>query len=95
MKPLEIILIGAVVGGGLLLLTKNAGSTGYAIGAGAVDLVDGVVAGAVTGIGQAVGIPKTNAEIGREALARGDYWEASFYLPAGEFIAGSWNRLFN
>ena len=34
-----------------------------------------------------MGLPDVDVQKGREALARGDYWEASKYLPAGEFVS--------
>lgn len=98
MKPAYLIAAGA--GLGLLLVTlKNPQGVGYAVGAGAVDLVDGVVAGGAFAIGDRIGLPDTRqptiVEQGRAELAAGNYWDASFHLPAGEFISGTWNRLFN
>lgn len=64
-------------------------------GAAVVDAVDGVLSGGVYAVGDKVGIPRTDADRGREALANGNYWEASFLLPAGDFISGTYNRIFN
>lgn len=64
---------------------------GAAVGSAVVD----AGAGVVLGIGDAVGIPRTNVSQGQAELAAGDYWNASFHLPAGEFISGAWNRLTN
>ena len=93
-------LIAAGAGLGLLLVTlKNPNGVGYAVGAGAVDLVDGVVSGTVYTVGNGLGLPDTRQpsilDQGRLELAAGNYWDASFHLPAGEFISGTWNRLFN
>ena len=59
--------------------------------------VDGAISGAVFAIGDLAGLPdtsKTDVQArGRAELAAGEYWSASFYLPAGEFIAGVWNRI--
>lgn len=94
-----MVLIGAGLGLIAAAFLKNPMGTGQAIGAGAVDLVDGVVSGGVFAIGERVGLPDTRQpttqEIGRAQLAAGNYWDASFNLPAGEFIRGSWNRIFN
>lgn len=92
----EVLLIaaGAVVAG-LLLAGKNAGKIGDGLGSAAVDMVDGVISGGVLTIGDKIGIDRTNISQGQAELAAGDYWNASFHLPAGEFIAGSWNRIFN
>lgn len=94
MKTAYIIAAGAGLGA-LLLLLKNPGGTGYALGAGAVDLVDGVVQGVVLNVGDVVGVPRTDLEKGRAAMAAGDLWNASFLLPAPEFISGAWDHLFN
>lgn len=99
MNKAVLIAAGAAAGFALVALVKNPGGVGQGIGAGAVDLVDGVVSGGVFAIGDKMGLPDprqlTTVEKGRAQLAAGDYWNASFNLPAGEFIKGSWNRLFN
>lgn len=61
---------------------------GAAVGSAVVD----AGAGVVLGIGDAVGIPRTNASQGEQELAAGDYWNASFHLPAGDFIKGVWKK---
>lgn len=93
-------LIAAGAGLGLLMVTlKNPQGVGYAIGSGAVDMVDGVISGGVYAVGAGIGLPDTRqptiTDVGRAELAAGDYWNASFHLPAGEFISGAWNRIFN
>lgn len=99
MNKAVLIGAGAAAGFALVALVKNPSGAGRAIGAGAVDLVDGVVSGGVFAIGDKMGLPDTRQlttiEKGRAQLAAGDYWGASFNLPAGEFISGSWNRLFS
>lgn len=57
----------------------------------AVNVAGGVVEGTVTGVGQMIGIPATDAEKCEAAIARGDTWEASFYCPAGTFIGSLFN----
>ena len=94
-RPEILIIAGGAVLAGILLTGRNASALGGQIGAGAVDMVDGVIAGAVVAVGERVGIPQTDAERGAAELAAGDYWNASFQLPAGDFIAGTWRRLFN
>lgn len=42
--------------------------------------------GVVIGIGEAVGIPQTDATLCEQAIAEGRYWDASFYCPAGTFL---------
>lgn len=82
---------------GVLYLINRASQPGAVVEAGAAvgaAVVD-AGAGVVLGIGDAVGIPRTNASQGQAELAAGDYWNASFHLPAGEFISGVWNKLTN
>lgn len=87
-------LIGGLLIGGALLYVKLTGAknTGAAIGGAAVDLVDGVVTGAVTGVGSLVGIPQTNIDKCAAAKAKGDTWAASFDCPAPDFVRWLWNR---
>lgn len=53
---------------------------------GAVGVVSGAAVGTVKGVGAAVGIPDTEMQKCRDALARKDYWNASFFCPAGTFV---------
>lgn len=94
MNKTEIVAIGA--GLGLLLFVIKGGSIGSAgrdLGGAVVDMADGVVSGVVLGIGERVGIPQTNLEKGRAELEAGNYWDASFDLPAGDFISGVWRKI--
>lgn len=55
----------------------------------AADLVGGaadVAAGAVEGIGDAVGVPRTSAQQCELDIAAGRVWDASFSCPAGQFL---------
>lgn len=98
-RPEVALIAGGAVLAALVYAGKNPASLGENIGSAAVDLVDGAVSGAVFTIGDKMGIPdtreKTTIEQGRAELAAGDYWNASFHLPAGEFISGAWSRLIN
>jgi len=94
-----LVVIGTAAALGLWWISrKGIGGTAQAIGTGAVQAVDGLVSGAVYGIGDMAGIPNTSKPDvqaqGRAELASGDYWNASFHLPAGEFLSGIWNRTF-
>jgi hypothetical protein len=51
-----------------------------------IDLVDGVIAGGAKGIGDIVGVPRTNKTACELALAEGRTWDASFACSAGTFI---------
>lgn len=98
-RPEILLIAGAAVVGGLLLAGRNAGAVGESLGGAAVDMVDGVVSGGVFAIGDRLGLAdtreQTTIEQGRAQLAAGNYWDASFNLPAGEFISGSLSRIFN
>lgn len=61
-------------------------------GAAVVDAVDGALSGAVYAVGDKVGIPRTEKSRGELAWERGDYLEASFYLPAGDFLSKVWHN---
>lgn len=74
--------------GGLVNVVADTASA--AAGA-AVDLADSVIAGTVTGVGQAVGIPKTNQTECEKAKAEGRTWDASFACPASDFLRYVWS----
>jgi hypothetical protein len=65
--------------------------TGQQIGAWGVDLADGVITGAVTAVGERVGVPKTDMTECERAKADGRTWDASFVCPAGDFLGYVWN----
>jgi hypothetical protein len=58
-------------------------SLGEAAGAGIVNAGGGVV----LGVGDAVGIPRTDADLCAQAKAAGNTWDASKYCPAGDFLS--------
>lgn len=93
MKIPSVYLIagGAVAAALAYVYIKGPKSAGASIGGAAVDLVDGVVSGAVVQVGEAVGIPATNMNECERAKAMGDTWEASFKCPAGDFLKYVWN----
>lgn len=81
---LAVILVNKLTGGALVRKTVEA------IPQAAVDA--GV--GLVYGIGDAVGIPRTEQSECEKLLAAGDYWNASFKCPAGDFVGGVWGAVF-
>lgn len=83
-----LIIAGAAVGVAVLVWVSTRGVKGVGtdIGSGAVNLVDGVVSGAVTTAGTFLGIPLTDAQKAAKARKEGDMWAASLYMPAGEFL---------
>ena len=86
----KFMLIGVAVAAlALLVLVKKKGAAadvGTAVGEAAVDLAGGIVGGVVLGIGDQIGVPRTNMTECEKALAAGRTWDASFACPAGTFI---------
>jgi hypothetical protein len=93
-KTLGIAAVAVVVGGliikkkiddagGLGALTQDAAAS--AMG-GVIRIADGATSGVVLGIGDAVGVPRTNMNACELAIAEGRTWDASFACPAGRFI---------
>lgn len=98
MKSSEVIAIGAGVALGVVALVaikKAQATTVQGAASAIVTTAADAAAGLVIGAGQVVGIPQTNADRGRAEFAAGNYWEASFLMPAGDFITASWNKFFN
>lgn len=89
--PTVYLLAGGAVALALLwAASKGARDTGQAIGSGAVNLVDGVLTGAVVGLGETVGVPATNMTECQRAMAEGRTWDASFACPAKDFLTYLW-----
>lgn len=88
MKIPTVYLIGggAVALAALYVFTRGVKETGQAIGGAAVDMADGVIGGAVEGIGAMVNIPPTNKTQCEIDKAKGDTWAASFSCPAPDFL---------
>lgn len=66
---------------------------GEGVGGAAVDLVDGAVTGVAVGIGDRIGVPRTEKTKCQAAKDAGSRWEASLYCPAGEFLGYVWDSL--
>lgn len=67
------------------------GRVGANIGRGAVN----AGAGVIQGIGDAVGIPRTNPSQCEADIQAGRWWDASFSCPAGTFVSRGWNALWS
>ena len=87
----KYILIGAALAAlALVVIVKKKGAAadvGAAVGAAAIDMAGGAVAGVSEGLGDAVGLPRTDAAKCQACLASGDTLGASLYCPAGTFIS--------
>lgn len=95
--PLALLaVVGLVVwsrirpGAGGASLALELGAT---VGQAAAGAVSDVAGGVVQGVGQVVGIPRTDEAECAKALREGRLWDASFACPAGDFLAGAWRSL--
>lgn len=87
-----ILIAGGAVAAALAYVAIKGGKgAGAALGSAAVDMADGVVSGAVTTVGEAVGIPQTNLTECERAKAEGRTWDASFACPARDFLSYVFN----
>lgn len=80
----------AVAGAAWFYFKGEGDSVPERVGAGlasaAVDLASGVVAGTAYGIGDKLGVPRTDKTECQKAIEEGRRWDASFACPAGDFI---------
>lgn len=86
---IKAAIAAAVVGGAYLffIVKKNGvGAVAADVAAGAVGVATDAAAGVVVGIGQQVGIPRTDETECEKALREGRTWDASFACPAGTFV---------
>lgn len=97
LMPLALLaLVGLVVwsrirpgagGGGVV---QEVAATVASAAAGAVG---DAASGAVLGVGDALGVPRTNEADCAKALREGRMWDASFACPAADFIKGAWRTV--
>lgn len=91
MKPQALAIAAGVtvLVAGLFIWRKGGiANAAQAIGSGAVGAVQGAASGVVYGIGDAVGVPRTDESACAKALREGRLWDASFACPAGDFVGG-------
>lgn len=81
-NKLMMLAAGAVLG--LLLLKKNFAVADVA--AGAVGVIGDAAGGVAIGIGDLVGIPRTDETECEKAMREGRTWDASFACPAGTWL---------
>lgn len=91
MKVPSVYLLagGAVLVAVLYVSTRPKGwasDMAWTAGGTAVDVADGLIGGVVNGLGDLVGLERTNMTACERALAEGRTWDASFACPAGTFI---------
>lgn len=85
MSDRDLMLMG-LVGIVLFWVSRNARAVGSAV----AETAGEVAVGAVEGLGQVIGIPPTNQTQCQRDIAAGDWWEASFSCPAGDFLGAVW-----
>jgi hypothetical protein len=85
-SDIQILAGGAVL---LMVAAWYASDKLTNIAAGAVGAVGDAGAGVAIGVGDILGIPRTNETECEKALREGRTWDASFACPAGTFIK-SW-----
>lgn len=61
---------------------------------GAAKVVSGAATGAVKGVANIAGIPDTDADACKKAIAEGRLWDASFACPAGDFLKAGGSAFF-
>lgn len=91
--PIKLALVGAVLAGAAIFFLKRSIVGGNVVqtvaqnvGGAVVDVAEGVTSGVVYGIGDKLGVPRTEQTECEKALAEGRTWDASFACPAGTFI---------
>lgn len=82
--------LAAIVGFAVLIYVKKnlQGMIATAAG-GVVGVVDDVASGVVIGVGEVIGIPRTNETECDKALREGRTWDASFACPAWKFLTNA------
>lgn len=76
----------------LLVVKKNTqGGVAVAVGTAAGQAVVDAGAGVVLGLGDSLGLPRTNLTACEQAKADGRTWDASFACPTGDFLSYLWS----
>lgn len=84
-----LLIVGGIAAATLAVFIwqkKSLAAAAGAVGAAAGSAVVNAAGGVVLGVGDAVGIPRTNVTECERAKAEGRTWDASFACPAGDFI---------
>lgn len=85
--PVGLIAVGLVA---LMLVKKNFPGLLVGVAADAVGAAGEVAGGVVVGIGELVGIPRTDETECEAAMRQGRTWDASFACPAGTYLKYLW-----
>lgn len=91
LKTSDMVMIGGgllALGIGLYIWKKGGvGAAASSAAAAAVGVVGSAASGAVLGVGDAVGVPRTNQTECEKAIAEGRVWDASFACPASDWLS--------
>ncbi|WP_354682655.1 hypothetical protein [Cupriavidus necator] len=84
----KLLLAAGAIAAIAFVVKKNGGLQGVAAGAASalVGAVGDAASGAVLGIGDVLGVPRTDMSECELAIAEGRTWDASFACPAGAFL---------
>lgn len=85
-KPVYLLAGGIVAAALLYAVLRKPGQAGAAVAGAAWSLADGFIGEAGNLAGEAVGVPRTQAEQCAADRAAGRTWAASFSCPAGDFL---------
>lgn len=85
----KLLLAAGAIAAIAYVVKKNGGLAGVAAGAASalVGAVGDAASGAVLGIGDVLGVPRTDMTECERALAEGRTWDASFACPASDFLS--------
>jgi hypothetical protein len=81
----DAMLIGIAVVG-LVIVSRNLQGLTAGIVGGAADIIVEAGTGAVIGVGDIIGVPRTNDSECVAAMKAGRSWDASFACPAGTYL---------
>ena len=84
----KLIGMAVLAGLGLLWWATRPGVAGKAAAA-AVGAVGEAAVGTVKGVGALVGVPDTNLTKCQADIAAGNWWDASFSCPAGDYVSAA------
>lgn len=90
-SKLVLLAAGAVIG--LIIVKKNFPGAIADAAAGAVGVIGEAVGGVVIGVGDVLGVPRTDETECERAMREGRTLDASFACPAGTWLKYVWNKV--
>jgi hypothetical protein len=82
----KLVLMGLAVGGVVWFATQGVQGIARSAFSNAIGLGVGAAEGVVLGVGDAVGVPRTNKTACEQAKSEGRTWDASFDCEATDFV---------